>query len=130
MRGITSHWIWILLGWSHLLFANTSPVYSETQKAIMVQAKQPVFTIQLQANRTTGYSWFLLDYPRDFIEPQSYRYEAPKTSLVGAGGIEWWTFRVKPEAFIVPQQLHIQFVYARPFESNPALKPLVFQIST
>ncbi|MDR3492880.1 MAG: protease inhibitor I42 family protein [Gammaproteobacteria bacterium] len=106
-------------------------VYTQDKVTIMVAAHQPEFTIKLKSNPTTGYSWFLKEYPKKLIEPVKHVYEAPQNKkLMGAPGYEFWTFKMKSESFVVPHHVMIQFVYARPWEKHVSTKPLIFTIIT
>jgi inhibitor of cysteine peptidase len=49
------------------------------------------FEIRLESNPTTGYAWQVVEQP-DAIELVSSEFEAPDTSLVGAGGVEVFVF--------------------------------------
>ncbi|MDR3477727.1 MAG: protease inhibitor I42 family protein [Gammaproteobacteria bacterium] len=106
------------------------PVYLEEKPAVMVMVDQPQFVIKLKSNATTGFSWFLREYNSAIIEPVSHEFEAPTDKkLMGAPGYELWTFRVKPNSFIVPQQTMIRFVYSRPWEIDDGSSQLVFKVT-
>lgn len=97
-------------------------IYTEDEPNVVVDAKHPEFTIKLKSNPTTGYTWFLREYDMNFIIPIKHYFQKPeKKEALGAPGFEFWTFRVKPAGFIVPQQTLIRFNYARPWEraDNP-----------
>jgi predicted secreted protein len=49
------------------------------------------FEIRLASNATTGYAWQVVEQP-DVIDLVSSDYDAPDTSLVGAGGVEVFVF--------------------------------------
>ena len=52
------------------------------------------FTIPLEANHTTGYSWRLAQTPDPAILKQAgEKYEEDNSGGVGAGGVETWTFQ-------------------------------------
>src|SRR3990167_8421539 len=78
-------------------------MHTADKPAILVTAKDPQFTIKLQSNPTTGYSWFLREYDSSLIQPLK-RVFIPATDkkLIGAPGVELLTFKVKPDGFIVP----------------------------
>jgi predicted secreted protein len=95
----------------------------------MVSKKEPQFIIKLQSNPSTGYSWFLQDYNQSIVQPLKHTYESGDKTLMGAGGVEIWTFKIKPEGLIVPQQTSLHFLYARPW-SEENTKEVIFQIST
>ena len=54
------------------------------------------FEVQLDSNPTTGYGWIVAEQP-DGVTVRSSDYEAPDTSLVGAGGIEVFVFETTAE---------------------------------
>lgn len=112
--------------------ATTPAIYTEDKPGIIVSQNQPQFIIKLKANPTTGYSWFLRDYDDRVIQPIKQQYAAPKTDMVGAPGYDVWTFKVKANAFTVPQQTVVRFVYSRPWEglAQEQAKEMVFRIST
>lgn len=107
------------------------PVYTEQKTGVVVTAEQPEFSIKLKSNPTTGYSWFLRDYHSRYLTPVKHVFQAPETpQRAGAPGFEVWTFRMKPEAFTVPLQTALRFVYARPWEKNEQPTAVVFWVST
>lgn len=106
-------------------------VYTEEQTNITISAKEPLFTLKLKSNPTTGYSWFLREYNANIIIPVKRQFEKEKdVKLMGAPGFELWTFKIKPQGFAVPQQTTLRFVYTRPWEGNDTGTQLVFHIST
>jgi len=92
--------------------------YNSPKKAILVKKDNPQFTITLESNPTTGFSWFLSKYNRNLLEVVSQKHVAPSSRLIGAPGHEVWTFRVKDVGFKVPQVLKIRMIYARPWEKK------------
>lgn len=105
-------------------------VYTQDQVNISVAAKQPTFVIKLKSNPTTGYSWFLREYDSNIITPVKRTYQAPDTKLIGAPGFDLWTFKVKPNAFLVPHQTTLRMIYARPWQGSDSATQVVFRIST
>lgn len=104
--------------------------YSEDKTNITVTAEQPEFVLKLKSNPTTGYSWFLQEYNSSLITPVKHFFQAPTKGLMGAPGFDFWTFRVKPQGFAVPQQTTIRMVYARAWESKDSETQIVFKVST
>ena len=68
------------------------------------------FVITLPSNRTTGYSW-AIDDPLNsaVVAYRGKKYVTPKTGLVGAPGMEVWTFTAAGRGHAL-----ISFKYARP----------------
>lgn len=87
--------------------------FSDPQKPIIVKKSQPLFSITLQSNPTTGFLWSLKNYDSAIIKPIRKIYHPAKTTLIGRGGYEQWTFAVKPAGFVVPQTTNITLIYAR-----------------
>jgi inhibitor of cysteine peptidase len=109
----------------------TPTVYTAEKPAIQLSVDQAQFTIKLQSNPTTGYSWFLRTYDNNLIQPVSHRFQSPaQKKLIGAPGYEFWTFRMKKAAFVVPQQTALRFTYTRPWDGSGQSKQVVFTIST
>jgi inhibitor of cysteine peptidase len=115
-----------------VMAAQAPTVYTQDKQAISVSDNNPEFVIQLKSNATTGYSWFLRDYDAKLIQPIKHVYEAPANKkLMGAPGLEVWTFKAKPAAFAVPQQTMIRFVYTRPWDADSSQSTqLVYSVTT
>jgi len=84
------------------------------------------FTIPLEANHTTGYSWRLAQPPDPAILKQAgEKYEEDNSGGVGVGGVETWTFQAMAKGATT-----LVFEYARPFEKNvPPAKTSKFRIT-
>jgi len=84
------------------------------------------FTIPLEANHTTGYSWRLAQPPDPAILKQlGEKYEEDNSGGVGVGGVETWTFQAMAKGATT-----LVFEYARPFEKNvPPAKTSKFRIT-
>jgi inhibitor of cysteine peptidase len=106
------------------VFAKDNPIYTDSQKPILLTQKSgSSFTIEMPANPTTGYMWFLADNIPAFVHVQSHRYQAPvNKKMIGAAGVDIWTFNVDKEAFKVPQMTTIHFVYTRPWDMTDERK--------
>lgn len=125
---------YLLLLWFLPLFvlAQNIPVYTGTgaETVIKVTAAQPTFIIQLKSNPTTGYAWFLKDYDSSAIKLVQHQYIRPDNALVGASGVEEWTFQLMPSAFTPSRTFRFEFMYKRPWE-NKTLTPIaLFKIQT
>jgi len=109
---------------------NDNNVYTESKTNITVTSSQPEFVLKLKSNPTTGYAWYLREYDKTLITAVKHNYQASAKNLIGASGFEFWTFRVKPAGFAVPQQTTIRMVYARPWQGSDNSTQVVFRIST
>lgn len=105
-------------------------IYTQDQTSIIVTTAAPTFVIKLDSNPTTGYSWFLHEYDKSLIQPVKHEFVAPDTKLIGAGGYELWTFKVKQDGLTVPQQTTIRFAYARPWDGSDSASQIAFHVST
>ena len=103
-----------------LHFGNNGIIYSDPQKPVVVKKGSPSFTITLQSNPSTGYSWSLKAIDSELIKPISRTFHAGKAGLAGAPGYEKWVFAVKPYGFIVPQTTNLTLIYARPWDLQGA----------
>ncbi len=80
------------------------------------------FAIVLPSNPTTGYSW-VPGFDEDFIELASQTF-TPSSELVGAGGVEVFTFNALEEG-----ETEIKFMYIRPWESVQPLDERIYTIT-
>ena len=113
------------------IFAAEKPaVYTEDKLGVTVTAEQPQFIIKLKSNPTTGYSWFLRKYDEKLLKPVKQNFIPGDKKLIGAPGYQEWIFTVKQDAFVVPQQTIIHFVYARPWAPKEQANELIFKVST
>ncbi len=107
-----------------------TPIYQENKTNISVTQNAPQFIYQLKSNPTTGFSWFLREYDSSLVTPVNHYFQHSDTKLMGAPGYEFWTFRLKPAAFLVPHQLIIRLVYMRPWQSDETGKQLIVRVTT
>lgn len=106
-------------------------IFTEAKNNIAITSKNPIFYIKLKSNPTTGYSWFLREYDSQLLAPIAHQFQKndDKKLAMGAPGTEMWTFKVKPKAFIVPQQTVLRFVYMRPWQDNDNSKQMLFRVT-
>ena len=72
------------------------------------------FTITLDSNPTTGYSWKLSDsFPKGIIKLLGSEYQPPVTRRKGAGGKEIWRFKT-----LAVGKTTITLEYLRPWEKD------------
>jgi inhibitor of cysteine peptidase len=70
-------------------------------------------TIELDGNPTTGYSWTYTMDPEGIVKEVSHEYKADAKGTVGGGGKYTYVFAAQS-----PGEVQMQFVYARPWETN------------
>ena len=96
---------------------------TDLSKPVVLNATQTEISVSLPSNATTGFSWFLVAGEMScFLMPVSHTYQAPNTSLVGAGGTEIFTFKIDPKAFLVPTKIRIRFDYQKSWEKMTGKK--------
>lgn len=96
----------------------------------VITASQPIYTLHLKSNPTTGFSWFLVSYPKKSMSLIKHVYLPPNSKLIGAGGYEIWQFKANSNAFVAPQILKIKMMYARPWEINSQTPVQTFYVVT
>lgn len=98
-----------------------SSLLSKVNKVVQVKPNQVTFSVTLSANPTTGYNWYLLHSPSQFLVPISAKFTSPKNKkMMGAPGSMTWTFRAEPTAFAVPRILTVELAYARSWDLSSA----------
>lgn len=97
-------------------------VFTSPKNPITITQKHPTFTITLQSNPTTGFSWQLISYDKNLIEFVGHQFVAPRNKkLIGAPGYETWTFKAKKNV-VTDQTTQIILQYARPWTKDNATK--------
>jgi len=83
------------------------------------------FNITLESNPTTGYQWQLAkQLDRSIVELVRSEYRPSESGLLGAGGIEVWTFKA-----VKSGTAEISFEYVRSWETDvPPIKEKSFGI--
>lgn len=86
-----------------------------TDPAVPIRVKSGTeFTIRLPSNPTTGYRWDLSSPPDEaVVKFASKDYKPSGTGLMGAGGMETWTFKA-----VARGKAEIFLHYARPWEKG------------
>ncbi len=97
---------------------------STTSEVIQARAGQP-FSITLDSNHTTGYSWALaLPLDPNVVELLQHTYQRAGGAGMGAGGTEIWTFEPLCTGFTT-----IVLKYRRPWEpDDPNDRQMVYDI--
>lgn len=101
-----------------------NPVYSDPARSIEVMIGQE-FSIELEANATTGYQWQLANpLNNSIIELLSTEYRVSEKALAGAGCKEIWKFRVVDQGETI-----ISMKYIRPWEKDiPPVRNVHFRV--
>ncbi len=101
-----------------------TPVYTEPKETIETEAGAE-FTIALDSNPTTGYSWdFAEEIDPEILTLVDSRFQPPETRLKGAGGTQFWTFQA-----LKPGRTEIALKYFRSWEKDvPPVREAVFTV--
>lgn len=99
--------------------------FSDPAKPVNVKLGDK-FTISLESNRTTGYTWQLAEQPdRKMLQFRGTKYITGDTKTVGAGGFEKWVFTAAKKG-----RTTLSFNYRRPWENAvPPAKKAVFYVT-
>lgn len=109
-----------------ILFLNETALAKSN--TIYVDRGHSQFTIKLDSNRTTGYSWTLKSYDKKFISQVSHKYIAPNTKLIGAPGYETWVFQASPNFLKGSKITEVTLEYARPWEHGKSIKTAIYKV--
>lgn len=98
-------------------------------KPIVIQPNQSTLKVTLDANATTGYSWFLNHYNKRFLKLKSYHYVAGDANRPGAPGKATFTFKVNPRFHRAPFKSAISLTYMRPWDASTAVNKRLMILS-
>ena len=89
-------------------------------QTVRIPENQHTFTLQLNANATTGYQWFLENYNPTYFTYLGYHYVSPSNNpngpkLMGAPGLAQFKFQVNPVFHQGPLTSQIHLVYGQPW---------------
>jgi len=85
-----------------------------TPDSTIIVNKGDSFSIVLESNKTTGYSWQLgSNSDSNIVHFINTNYNAPSTDMPGQGGKEVWTFKTES-----PGTVTIVLQYLRPWEKD------------
>jgi len=115
----------LLVGWAAA--AQLDLTEAENGKDILLD-RGDLLLVHLPSNRTTGYGWRAVSSkPGKLEELGKPALNQPKSSrgLVGAGGVETWTFRAAASG-----RTTLAFSYARPWETGvPPVRTLSWPVT-
>lgn len=98
--------------------------YTETSSEIVATVGEN-FTISLESNQSTGYSWsvgMVSDNAQVVVAGMDY--DLPESSQTGQGGAEVWHLKA-----IAPGSVKLMFFYARSWEKDAPAKTLSFNVT-
>jgi len=75
--------------------------------------KGEAFRVELPANPTTGYNWFITDLDEQYFKVSSSGYHPPDLMIPGAGGMSYWNITPKKQGLAT-----IRLLYYRVWEGK------------
>lgn len=103
--------------------------FTQNNKPFILTADNPTVTITLPSNPTTGFTWSIQKYDTNLLKLVSQKYTPPNTRLMGAPGIQQYTFQAIKTGFTVTQVGHVVLKYARQWTTVGATpKTYVFYV--
>lgn len=109
---------------STLVAQPTTVSVTDPTKPIILISGVKQFSININSNPTTGYTWRLSQYDPNILAPVSQGYRRTQLAI-GGGGVQNFVFIVKDHAIRKPTQ--ISFIYVRPWNMSIA-KSLTYNI--
>lgn len=105
--------------------ASADSVYGKDDTNITV-GEGKTFTIELEANPTTGYDWSvkISDESIVTLENREYEQQPGSEGLAGAGGVDTLKFKGQKKGTAT-----ITLTYERDFEQDSALETLVYDVT-
>lgn len=83
------------------------------------------FTISLESNQSTGYSWSVgMVSDNSQVVVAGMDYDLPDNAKTGQGGAEVWHMKA-----VAPGTVKLMFYYARSWEKDPPSKTLTFTVN-
>lgn len=96
------------------VYSCTTPKIKEDIHADYSVKLQEEFTITLNSNPSTGYSWEWVNKKAiNIVGCVDFKFISPNNGMVGAGGTEKWTFKATKTGTDT-----LVFVYRRPWEQK------------
>lgn len=107
---------------SLILLFLTSGVYANIiQQDVNINSK--IFSVELDANPTTGYQWFLKEYDKNLISLANTTYIPENPQRIGSGGKTIFTFKIVAKK--IPDTTKIILIYKRPWEKQSSPPQIV-----
>ena len=95
--------------------------FTTNDKPLILTAQNPTITITLPSNPTTGFAWSIQKYDTNLLKLVSQKYTPPNSHLMGASGIQQYTFQAVQTGFAVTQVGHVVLHYARQWTTVGAM---------
>ncbi len=118
---------------AHLAFADTpsptSTANNPANKPVAISPDQNILTINIQANPSTGYNWYLSQFNNQFFTLSSYQFTPGKTKMPGSPGTATFNFTINPIFHTGPYLSEIDFTYLRPWDMSSAVHQALWVLS-
>jgi predicted secreted protein len=113
-----------------VFYMMTSVAATQSMKNIyQVQPGQTAVDVALPENPSTGYRWYLVDYPDVAIASIKYHYQAADEAIPGAQGEGHFVVTLNKGAFDVPMRLAVTLTQARPWEIDKASVQTIYLVT-
>jgi predicted secreted protein len=106
-----------------MLLAGCFAAKGGEKNSCVLTANHSSCDVTFASNPTTGYTWSAL-YDKNIISAK-HEYFSPKTRLVGAGGLDVWTFTATEKALGAGKKIStvVKMMYSRSWEHGvPPIK--------
>lgn len=116
---------------ANLSFADTpaNPANNPANKPVAISPEQNILTINIQANPSTGYNWYLSQFNNQFFTLSSYQFTPGKTKMPGSPGTATFNFTINPSFHTGPYLSEIDFTYLRPWDMSSAVHQALWVLS-
>lgn len=101
-------------------------------QTVRIPQNQNTITLQLNANATTGYQWFLENYNQTYFTYLGYHYLAPQKAdpkMTGVPGLAQFTFQVNPAFHQGPLTSKIHLIYGQPWDMTATTETTITLVS-
>ena len=101
------------------------------EHSFLASTENPLISVPIENNRTTGFNWYLEEYNEKLIQPVASSYDTAtsqdmQTSMVGAPGVTTWKFKVLKPAFRVPTVTKVVLRYARSWNQTSSITKTIW----
>lgn len=98
--------------------------YTETNTEISAAVGEN-FTVSLESNQSTGYSWSLgMISDNSQVVVAGMDYDLPENSQTGQGGAEVWHLKA-----VAPGNVKLMFYYSRSWEKEAPAKTITYNVT-
>jgi hypothetical protein len=113
-----------------LFYMVMSVAATQSMKNIyQVQPNQTTVDVALPETPSTGYRWYLVDYPDAAIKSIEYHYQAAGEAIPGAQGEGHFVVTLNESVFDAPMRLAVTLTQARSWEIDKATVQTIYLVT-